>query len=69
MNEQAKHKQVKSDSNAFNLEDGVQDMVARIMTIARLLLMDDAVCRKSTRGTKLRQHRNDTVMEDNTRIR
>jgi hypothetical protein len=40
MNEQAKPKQVKSDSTTFNLEEGVQDMVARIMTIARLLAED-----------------------------
>ena len=40
MNEQAEQKQVKSDSNAFNLEEGAQDMVTRIMTIARLLVED-----------------------------
>jgi hypothetical protein len=37
MNEQAKPKQEKSSSSIFNLEEGAQDIVARIMTIARLL--------------------------------
>jgi hypothetical protein len=40
MNEQAKPKQVKSDSATFNPEEGAQDMLARIMTIARLLAED-----------------------------
>jgi hypothetical protein len=40
MNEQAKPKQVKFESNVFNFEEGAQDMVARIMTIARLLAED-----------------------------
>jgi hypothetical protein len=40
MNEQTKPKQVKSDSTTSKFEEGVQDMVARIMTIARLLAED-----------------------------
>jgi hypothetical protein len=40
MNEQAKLKPVKSDSAPFNPEEGTQDMIARIMTIARLLAED-----------------------------
>jgi hypothetical protein len=50
MNEQAKPKQVKSDSTAFNLEEGVQDMIARIMTIARLLVVDDGARQKQSRN-------------------
>ena len=46
MNEQAKPRQVKSDSTAHNLEEGVQDMVARIITIARLLAEDGGVPQK-----------------------
>jgi hypothetical protein len=45
MNEQAEQKQVKSNSNAFNLEEGIQDMIVRIMTIAHLLVVDDATPR------------------------
>jgi hypothetical protein len=40
MNEQAKQKQAKHNSNIFKLEEGVQDMIERVMTVARLLTTD-----------------------------
>ena len=39
MNEQAKRKPMNRDLNAHSLEEGVQDMIARVMTLARLLVM------------------------------
>jgi hypothetical protein len=51
MNEHAKLKQVKSDSTPSKLEEGVQDMVARIMTIARLMVEDSGATQKHSRDT------------------
>jgi hypothetical protein len=42
MNEQTKQKQANHHSNAFKLEEGAQDLIARVMTIARLLATDSA---------------------------
>ena len=59
MHEQAEQKQVKSNSNAFNLEEGIQDMVIRIMTIACLLVVDDGApqdyARSSVQKTRERK--------------
>lgn len=42
MSEQTKQKQANHNSNAFKLEEGAQDMIARVMTVARLLATDSA---------------------------
>ena len=42
MNEQAKPNSMSHQSKTFKLDENVQDMIARVMTVARLLTTDSA---------------------------
>jgi hypothetical protein len=43
MNEQTKRRSVSSSSKALNIEAGAEEMIARVMTLAQLLIIQSVV--------------------------
>jgi hypothetical protein len=63
MNEQAKQEPANHHSNASKLEEGAQDLIARVMTVARLLATDSAApddpsAEQTHKGRKKHKDRN-----------
>jgi hypothetical protein len=64
MSEQAEQKQVKPNSNAFKLEESAQDMIARVMSIARLLTTEGAALDDlpaAQRHASRKKHKNENL--------